>query len=144
MKVNTQTRDLLRYPCVCAESLQSCLTLCDSMVYSPARLLCPWDSPGKNTRVGCHALLQGIFLTQGSSHISYVSCTGSWGLDHWATWKALKILQSLLIMGNRRCSKKIKLIHRVLVLENELFSLLFSAHCLVATENTPSEPRRQV
>ena len=27
-------------------------------------LLCPWDSPGKNTRVGCHALLQGIFPTQ--------------------------------------------------------------------------------
>ena len=31
---------------------------------SPARLLCPWDSPGKNTGVGCHALFQGIFLTQ--------------------------------------------------------------------------------
>ena len=29
-----------------------------------SRLLCPWDSPGKNTGVGCHALLQGIFLTQ--------------------------------------------------------------------------------
>ena len=29
------------------------------------RLLCPWDSPGKNTRVGCHSLLQGIFLIQG-------------------------------------------------------------------------------
>ena len=33
----------------------------------PARLLCPWDSPGKNTGVGCHVLLQGIFLTQGSN-----------------------------------------------------------------------------
>ena len=32
---------------------------------SPARFLCPWDSPGKNTGVGCHALLQGIFPTQG-------------------------------------------------------------------------------
>ena len=31
------------------------------------RLLCPWDSPGKNTRVGYHALLQGIFPTQGSN-----------------------------------------------------------------------------
>ena len=29
----------------------------------PARLLCPWDSPGKNTGVGCHFLLQGIFST---------------------------------------------------------------------------------
>ena len=32
----------------------------------PARLLRPWNSPGKNTGVGCHSLLQGIFLTQGS------------------------------------------------------------------------------
>ena len=33
----------------------------------PARLFCPWDSPGKNTEVGCHTLLQGIFSTQGSN-----------------------------------------------------------------------------
>ena len=31
------------------------------------RLLCPWNSPGKNTGVACHSLLQGIFLTQGSN-----------------------------------------------------------------------------
>ena len=34
---------------------------------SSSRLLFPWDSPGKNTGVGCHALLQGFFLTQGSN-----------------------------------------------------------------------------
>ena len=33
----------------------------------PAQLLCPWDSPGKNTGVGCHFLLQEIFPTQGSN-----------------------------------------------------------------------------
>ena len=33
----------------------------------PARLLCPWDSPGKNTGVGCHFLLQRIFQIQGSN-----------------------------------------------------------------------------
>ena len=33
----------------------------------PIRPLCPWDSPGKNTGVGCHFLLQGIFSTQGSN-----------------------------------------------------------------------------
>ena len=33
----------------------------------PTRLLCPSDSPGKNTGLGCHFLLQGIFQTQGSS-----------------------------------------------------------------------------
>ena len=31
------------------------------------RLLRPWDFPGKSTGVGCHFLLQGIFLTQGSN-----------------------------------------------------------------------------
>ena len=33
----------------------------------PARLLCPWGTPGKNTRVGWHFLLQGIFPTQESN-----------------------------------------------------------------------------
>ena len=33
----------------------------------PSRLLCPWDSPSKNTGVGYYALFQGIFLTQGLS-----------------------------------------------------------------------------
>ena len=31
------------------------------------QLLSPWNSPGKNTGVGCHVLLQGIFVTQGSN-----------------------------------------------------------------------------
>ena len=58
-----------------ATSLQSCLILCDPMNYSPPGL-CPWDSPGKNTGVGCHSLLQGIFQTQGSNqHLL--------GLLHW-------------------------------------------------------------
>ena len=33
----------------------------------PTRLLCPWGFPGNNTGVGCHFLLQGVFLTQGSN-----------------------------------------------------------------------------
>ena len=64
------------YVCVHAKSLQSCLTLCDPMVHEPARLLCPWDSPGKNTGVGSHSLLQGIFPTQGQNLSILVSCTG--------------------------------------------------------------------
>ena len=32
----------------------------------PTRLLCPWDSPGKNTEMGCHSLPQRIYPTQGS------------------------------------------------------------------------------
>ena len=50
-----------------AKSLQSCLTLCDPMDYNPPASSVPGDSPSKNTRVGCHSLLQGIFPTQGSN-----------------------------------------------------------------------------
>ena len=40
-----------------SKSLQSCLTLCNPIDGSPPRLPHPWDSPGKNTGVGCHFLL---------------------------------------------------------------------------------------
>ena len=51
------TKDFLNVSVyVCATSLQSCPTFCDPMDCSPPRLLCPWDSPGKNTGVGCHFL----------------------------------------------------------------------------------------
>ena len=59
---------------------QSCLTLCNPMDCS----LCPWDSPGKYTGGGCHFLLQGIFLTQGSNpgllHCRQILyCLSHWG-----------------------------------------------------------------
>ena len=44
-----------------------CPTLFDPHGLKPTRVLCPWDSSGKNTGVGCYFLLQGIFLTQGSN-----------------------------------------------------------------------------
>ena len=40
-----------------------CRTLCNPMDCSPARLLCPWNSPGKNTGVGSPILLQESFTT---------------------------------------------------------------------------------
>ncbi|CAI9168916.1 unnamed protein product [Rangifer tarandus platyrhynchus] len=43
-----------------AKSLQSCPTLCDPIDGSPPRLPRPWESPGKNTGVGCHFLLQCV------------------------------------------------------------------------------------
>ena len=51
--------------CVSAQPLQSCLTLCDPIYHSLPASSVHGDSPGKNTGVGCHALLQWIFLTQG-------------------------------------------------------------------------------
>ena len=49
-----------------------------SIYLQPSRLLCPWDSPGKNTGLDCHALLQGIFPTQESNP----------GLLHLLHWQA--------------------------------------------------------
>ena len=49
----------------CMLSRFSHVWLCDPMD-QPARLLWPWDVPGKNTGVGYRAHLQGIFLTKGS------------------------------------------------------------------------------
>ena len=57
----------------------------------PTRLLCAWDSLGKNTGVGCHALLQGIFLTKRLDlcllHFLLWRCI----LYHWSTGEALKL-----------------------------------------------------
>ena len=73
---------------------ESCPTLLRSHGLQPSRFLCPWDFPGKNTGVGCHFLLQGIFLIQGSSQPTdwtLVSCIVRWILYHWATREASKM-----------------------------------------------------
>ena len=49
-------------------AVHSCSVLSGSLCphgLQPSRLLCPWGFSSKNTGLGCHALLQGIFLTQG-------------------------------------------------------------------------------
>ena len=70
------------YSCACVKSLQSCPTLCDPVDSIPTSLLCPWESPSKNTGVSCHVLLQGIFPTK------------ELNLHLWATWEAHFILIS--------------------------------------------------
>ena len=56
---------------LCAKLLQWCLTLWDPMGYIQLVSCAHGGSPGKNTGVDCHALLQGIFPTQGSNlHLS--------------------------------------------------------------------------
>ena len=51
--------------CCAVLCTQSCLTLCNPMHCSPPGSSVQGDSPGKNTEMGCHTLLQGIFPTQG-------------------------------------------------------------------------------
>ena len=74
-----------------ASVVQSCLFLWPHELW-PTRLLCPWGLPGKNIGVGCRALLQGIFLTQGSN-LSRLHLL-QWQEDfyHWATWEALGVV----------------------------------------------------
>ena len=62
--------------CVGAKLLQLRLTLCDLMDCHLLGSSAHGDSPGKSTGVGCHALLQGIFLTQGSN--PRLSCLLPW------------------------------------------------------------------
>ena len=86
---------LLGDPC----TLHSCLLSHVQLFMTPwtvahTRLLCPWNSPGKNTGVGSHFLFQGIFLTQGSSL----------GVLHW------KILYCLSHQGSRTPSHSVHLL----------------------------------
>ena len=62
------------HTCICTTPLQSCPTL-QPYGLQPSRLLSPWDSLGKNTAVGCYALLQGIFLNPCLWHLT--ALTGS-------------------------------------------------------------------
>ena len=52
---------------MCVKSLQLYVILCNSTDCSPPGSSVHGASPGKNTGVGCHALLQGILRTQGSN-----------------------------------------------------------------------------
>ena len=73
---------------------QSCPVVCDPVDCNPPGFSVHMDSLGKNTRVGCHALLQGIFPTQRSNP----------GLLHWR-WiiYQLKHQGSPRILGSKTC-----------------------------------------
>ena len=60
------------YTAAAAKSLQSCPTL-QPLRQQPTRLPRPWDSPGKNTGVGCHFLLQCMKVKSEKSSRSVVS-----------------------------------------------------------------------
>ena len=79
---------LLNVLCLVA---QSCPTLCDPRDYSLPGFSVRGDSPSKNTGVGCHALLQGILLTQGWNS----------GLLHTYALLAITLLSLLMQMASR-------------------------------------------
>ena len=83
------------------EVIYVCAVLCSAVSDSlwphglqPTRLLCPWDSPGKNPGVGCHFLFWGSSWPRDQTRISqdsYLLC--KWILYHWATWEAPSVSQ---------------------------------------------------
>ena len=82
---------------------------------SPARLLCPWNSPGKNTGVGCHSLLQGIFPTQGLNL----------GLSHcrWILYCLTHQESPVTMVGTQLMNKWVALIYICSHLTSRRFSL---------------------
>ena len=67
------------------EGMLSGLRLFETSWTVATRLLCPWDSPGKKTGMGCHFLLQDSSRPR---HQTCISCTGRQIVDHGATWEA--------------------------------------------------------
>ena len=79
-----------------AKSLQSCPTLCDPIDGSP--LPRPWDSPGKNTGVGCHFLLQCMQMKSGREVAQScltlsdpLDCMGSMGFSRQEYWSGVPL-----------------------------------------------------
>ena len=85
--------------CVCLVT-QWCLTLYDPMDCSPPGSSVHGNSPGRNTRVDCHALLQGIFLTQGSNpgllhYRQIIYCLSHQGGPRILEWGSLSLFQGI-------------------------------------------------
>ena len=96
---------------------QGCVCVCSVMSDSlgphglqVTRLFCPWDFPGKNTRVGCHFLLQRIFPTQGLN-------PSLWHLLHWqanslplaSLWENVKYFNIYLIKSYKKKAESQKM-----------------------------------
>ena len=75
---------------------QLCLSLCDPKDCNPPGSSVHGDSPGKNTGVGCHALLQGIFPTQNQSQVSRIAGRFfiSWATLETPSSKSLQIINA--------------------------------------------------
>ena len=108
--------------CCCAYLLPLCPTL-RACGLQPTRPLCPWDSPWKNTGVGCHALLQGIFPTQGSnlSLLYLLHCRQI--LYCWVTGK----IQLFTLGLNKKTFHKLFYCYLLLYPKSSIFNMCYHA-----------------
>ena len=116
------------------------------------RLVCPWESPGQNTGVGCHPLLQGIFPTQGSNLCLLVSCIGFFTTS--ATWELPLVGFVLckyflpvcgLFFNFSKCTylleSKVSLLCCGLILMRSnlvIFFIIVSAFCIIFRKSLPN------
>ena len=87
INLSINTKFIIAWVCVCSvASVMSAFLQPPGL--QPTRILCPLDFPDKNTVVGCHFLLQGIFLIQGLNQclLHLLHCTQI--LYHWTTREA--------------------------------------------------------
>ena len=94
-------RVMYRHVSMCAKPLQSCLTLCNSVDCSLLGSSIHEDSPGKNPGVGCHVLLQGIFVTQGSSPCLLTPVLAGGFFTTSTTWESTDIPQKYCGFNSR-------------------------------------------
>ena len=71
----------------------------------PTRLLCPWGLSRQESGVGCHALLQGIFLPRDQTQVSCVSCIAGGFFTTSATWEAHNFLKNDLLYTSNWVTK---------------------------------------
>ena len=132
---------------------QLCPTLCDPMDCSPlqakrTRLLFPWNSPGKNTRMGCHALSYGIFPTRelnpgllNCRQILY--CLSHQGSPKW-TYIHVKCFMLAAIIQNKHETKQSCIWPWGPCNDESLSCLLFPAGCQPPLQFCISDPLRPV
>ena len=99
---------------VVPDSLQPC-------GLQPVRLLLPWNSPGKNTGVGCHSRLQGIFPTQGYN-LGLLHCRQEISLPSEPPGKPNKWLNLCLIPGLPDFKLNVLSLHLPLMAHGEVWN----------------------
>ena len=114
--------------------LHACSVVSDSFRphgLQPARLLGPWNSPGRNTGRGCHSLLQGIFPTQGSN-----TCLLHWQVDSLplSHWEAQYIER--LEVTSQMLKIKLTKTDRLTKLEND--NEIYSRHTAKSLQSCPT------
>ena len=106
-------RKFILRKCICSITKLS-LTLLQPHGLQPTRLLCPWDFSGKNTGMGCHFLLQGIFPTQrlypGLSHLLHWQA-GSLPLSHLGRLRKLLWTCAKIQLQGIPCSPVVRTLH---------------------------------